>query len=178
MNSRQNKQTALTIVMVVISMITLSYAAVPLYSIFCKLTGFGGTTQVAAQGSKQIGNKTITISFDSNIAPNLPWKFKPEQKKIDVVTGENALVFYEAQNLSDKAIIGTATYNVTPDDAGIYFNKIECFCFQEQLLNPKEQVSMPVSFFIDPEIENDPNLKNISHINLSYSFFRARSNEG
>ncbi len=150
----------------------LTIASVPIYKIFCKVTGYGGTTQVAKTSSVTQGLKKLNIRFDANIDKKLPWSFVAKQSEITVKTGENAIAFYFAENLSDEAIIGTAVYNVTPHLAAQYFNKIECFCFQEQRLNPGQKVLMPVTFFIDPEIENDPDLKDLDTITLSYSFYR------
>lgn len=156
-------------------MFVLAYAAVPLYKIFCQVTGFGGTTQVSeTYYHAKKGTKTIKVSFDANVQPNLKWSFQPNQRSVEVKTGENALIFYNAKNISDKNIIGTAIYNVTPDAAGQYFNKIQCFCFEEQLLKKGQAMQMPVSFYIDPEFENDPDLKDVSQITLSYSFFKVK----
>jgi cytochrome c oxidase assembly protein subunit 11 len=170
----KNKKILTPLILIIIGMFVLAYASVPLYSLFCKATGFGGTTQVALKSSTQKGKKVIKVRFDANIEPNLPWKFKPIQPEITVKPGENALIFYYAENLTEKPLTGTAIYNVTPNKAGIYFNKIECFCFEEQLLEPYQKVNMPVSFFIDPKIEEDPYLKDVDTITLSYSFFYVK----
>ena len=162
------------ILALIMSMVMLSFAAVPIYNLFCKLTGFGGTTQRVSEYSKTKGQKTITVHFDSNVAPDLAWKFIPKHNKVDVVTGENVLVFYYSKNLSDKDIIGTALYNVTPQKAGKYFNKIHCFCFEEQLLKAGAEANMPVAFYIAPEIETDPDTMDVTEITLSYSFFKVR----
>ena len=158
-----------------IGMLMLAYASFPLYNLFCKVTGYGGTVQVVNLSAPYKGTKEIIIKFDANVLPELPWKFYPKQKDVKLKVGENALVFYYAENLSDEDIIGTSVYNVTPSKAGIYFNKIHCFCFEEQLLKAGEKVLMPVSFFIDPELENDPDLDDTSTITLSYSFFKVRT---
>lgn len=155
----------------VAGMVGMSYAAVPLYQIFCQVTGYGGTTQRAESAPTQILDKIIEVRFDANTARGLPWKFRPAQKTIEIKIGESALVHYEAENNSDKEVVGTATFNVTPETAGVYFNKIECFCFTEQVLKPGERVDMPVTFFIDPEIAKDPEAKHIKEITLSYTFF-------
>lgn len=168
-----NTKLALSLVMFIVGMVLLAYASVPLYSIFCKLTGYGGTVQRAQKTSLVKGTKKIRIVFDANTDKDLPWSFKPEQKSVDVFVGENALIFYSAKNLSNEQIVGTAIYNVTPHKAGLYFNKIQCFCFEEQLLEKNQHVMMPVSFFIDPEIENDKDLKDIREITLSYAFYRV-----
>lgn len=169
-----NQKLAYSIVSLVLGMIFLAFAAAPLYNIFCKVTGFGGTTQQAQYGSSVIGNKSIKVRFDANVSPDLKWRFFPEQNEVTVRTGENNIIFYKAENLTDEPIIGTSVYNVTPNKAGIYFNKIECFCFTDQLLEPGQVMTLPVSFFIDPDIEKDPTTKNLDSITLSYSFFRVK----
>ena len=153
----------------------LAYASVPLYSIFCKLTGFSGTVVTGKYVADRVGTKQIKIRFDANIDKDLPWIFKPEQQEVTVRVGENILVFYYAENLSNEDIIGTAVYNVTPHKAGAYFNKIQCFCFEEQLLKAGQKMPMPVSFFIDPDIETDPATSEVSTITLSYSFYRVKN---
>ena len=162
----------------VIFMLTMSYAAVPLYKLFCQVTGYGGTTQVAQNLSDKVIDRSVTIRFDANVNPELDWKFVPAQKSIELSVGENALAFYRAENTGSAPVVGTATFNVTPDKAGIYFNKVECFCFQEQLLAPNQVIDMPVSFFIDPEMMNDPNLDDVTTITLSYTFFRSQAQSG
>ncbi len=155
-------------------MIMLTLASVPLYNLFCKVTGYGGTTRYTAIASTKTGTKLIKIRFDANVAQNLPWIFKSEQNEVIVRVGENNLVFYTAENKTDKPIIGTAVYNVTPHKAAKYFNKIQCFCFEEQLLKARQKMVMPVSFFIDPEIENDSNLQDVDTITLSYTFYSVK----
>jgi cytochrome c oxidase assembly protein subunit 11 len=157
---------------VVVTMLALAYASVPLYRIFCQKTGFGGTTQVAKAASTLVVNREITVRFNADVHRDLPWKFRPLQTEIKVKVGENALAFYESQNWSDKPISGIATYNVTPDKAGIYFNKVACFCFEEQVLSPHQRVEMPVQFFIDPDFATDPDLMDVNTITLSYTFFK------
>ena len=170
----ESKRKTTTIVLsAVAAMFILAFASFPLYNLFCKVTGYGGTTQRADQASTQVGTKTITVEFNSDIAPDLGWHFKPEQRSVKVKTGENKLAFYSSENYTDKAITGMATYNVVPQQAGIYFNKIHCFCFDEQTLAAGEKVDMPVSFYIDPEIEKDPDLKDVDTITLSYTFFKV-----
>ena len=167
-----NKNLALSLGMLLVGMMLLAYASVPLYSLFCKVTGYGGTVKRTKRVSTQKGTKKIRIRFDANVHTDLAWSFKPEQKSVELITGENTLVFYSAQNNTDKHSIGTAVYNVTPHRAGSYFNKIQCFCFEEQLLEPKQHVMMPVSFFIDPEIEKDKELQDLKEITLSYTFYK------
>ncbi len=152
-------------------MLGLSYASVPLYRIFCQVTGYGGTTQKAEDFTGKISDKTITVSFDSNISQDLDWSFKPKERSVKLRLGEKVTAIYLAKNTGDASSTGEATFNVSPQAAGQYFNKIECFCFTEQTLKPGEMVEMPVLFFIDPDIENDPLLKNAEIITLSYSFY-------
>ncbi len=171
---RSNMTVALTTVAVVVGMLGLSYASVPLYRIFCQVTGYGGTTQRVAAGADRILDKTITVRFDSNVARDLPWQFKPVQRKVDVKIGETTIVFYKARNVSDKPVVGTASFNVTPEVAGSYFSKIECFCFTEQMLKPGQEIEMPVQFYVDPEIVKDVSARGIKEITLSYTFFPKR----
>ena len=169
-----NKAVAFGATAVVVFMLGLSFAAVPLYRIFCQVTGFGGTTQRAEAGSDEILARKITVRFDSNVAKELPWKFAPVERTIDIKIGETALIYYRATNLSDKPVIGTASFNVTPEVAGSYFSKIECFCFTEQRLAPGQSVKMPVRFFVDPEITRDVSTMDIKEITLSYTFFAKK----
>lgn len=162
---------ALLCVGVAVGMVGLSYAAVPLYQIFCQVTGYGGTTNRADAASASVLDREITIRFDGNTSKDMPWDFRPASEPVTLKIGETGLAFYEAHNNSDKPIVGTATFNVTPQQAGYYFNKIECFCFTEQRLEPGQRVDMPVTFFIDPEIADDPQLDSIKTITLSYTFF-------
>ncbi|CAD2099761.1 cytochrome c oxidase assembly protein COX11, putative [Plasmodium vinckei] len=159
-------------------MFGLSFAFVPLYQLFCQSTGYGGTTQKTFDISELFNKKAnkdrlIEVNFTSQ--SNMPWAFKPEQKSIIVKPGETVLAFYKAKNLLDKPVIGIALYHVLPDEAGLYFNKIQCFCFEEQMLNANEEIDLPVLFFIDPEILNDSRLKNLEKITLSYIFFESDS---
>lgn len=155
-------------------MVALSFAAVPLYQIFCQVTGFGGTTRRVEANTGPVHDKLITVRFDSNTAKDLPWNFKPVEQTVDLKLGENKLAFYQATNTSSETVRGTATFNVTPEIAGSYFNKIECFCFTEQTLKPGETVDMPVSFFIDPDILKDADARGIKEITLSYTFFSMK----
>nr|WP_264179454.1 cytochrome c oxidase assembly protein [Alloyangia pacifica] len=149
----------------------MAWAAVPFYNWFCRVTGYGGTTNVATGDSSQILEQTIKIRFDASKDRGMPWEFKPMQTEMTLRIGEDGLAFYEAYNPTDRPIAGQAAYNVAPFDAGAYFNKIECFCFTEQVLMPGERVEMPVSFYVDPEIVNDPDAKFAKHITLSYTFY-------
>lgn len=168
--AQKNKRMLGILVLFVAGMVGASYAAVPLYKIFCQVTGFGGTTQVAAEESPVVLDRKMTVRFDAT-ANGVPWSFQPVQRKVDLKVGESAVVYYRATNTSDRAVVGTATFNVTPLKAGQYFNKIECFCFTEQRLEPGQSVDMPVTFFVDPEIVQDRNLEEVKTITLSYTFF-------
>ncbi len=165
-------RTAAQAVSVVILMGSLSWASVPFYDWFCRVTGFGGTTSVASAGSDTILDQTITIRFEAATARNMGWTFKPVQRQMDVRIGETVLAFYEATNPTDEAIAGTASYNVAPYEAGGFFDKIDCFCFEQQILQPGETVSMPVSFYVDPAIVNDREGRYIHTITLGYTFHR------
>jgi len=166
-----NKSLAVSLLAAVVGMILLAYASVPLYSLFCKITGYGGTVRETKMPGLQKGTRKIKVTFDANVNKGLPWVFKPEQRSVEVITGEVAIIFYYAQNFGTAPIVGTAVYNVTPHKAGQYFNKIECFCFQEQLLTANQTIMFPVSFFIDPALEEDETLDSVNEITLSYSFF-------
>ncbi|MEM7620196.1 MAG: cytochrome c oxidase assembly protein [Pseudomonadota bacterium] len=176
-HQRRNAITALVVLSVVFGMIGVSYAAVPLYRIFCQVTGFDGTTMRAEKPSDMVLNQTIQIRFDANVSKNLNWKFQPVEYTTTVKLGENKLAFYEAQNLADAPLAGEARFKVLPEIVGQYFHKVECFCFTEQLLAPNQSVDMPVSFFIDPEILNDEDAKHIQEITLSYSFFPVKKSK-
>ncbi|GAA4222896.1 cytochrome c oxidase assembly protein subunit 11 [Sagittula marina] len=157
---------------VVVTMGALAWASVPFYNWFCRVTGFGGTTQVAlADQGREILDRTIKVKFDASKERNMPWEFKPMQTEMEVRLGEEGLAFFEAYNPTDHPVAGQAAYNVAPYQAGGYFNKIECFCFTEQVLQPGERVQMPVSFFVDPEILEDGDAKFYKHITLSYTFY-------
>jgi cytochrome c oxidase assembly protein subunit 11 len=157
-----------------VSMVGVGFAAVPLYRLFCQVTGFGGTTMrvdAAQAATVQVSNKTIVVRFDANQREGLPWEFKPERPTDTVSIGAKDMSVYIAKNLSNEPVTGTATFNVTPALAGQYFNKIQCFCFTEQTLKPGEQVRMPVLFYVDPKIMTDPETKDIEEITLSYTFY-------
>ena len=165
-------RTGLLAVALACGMTGLGYASVPLYRAFCQATGFGGTTQKAdaAPGAVLTG-KRVSVRFDANHVSSLPWEFKPEKNNEPVILGEREIAFFTAKNLSDKPITGRATFNVTPTQAGKYFNKIQCFCFTEQTLLPGKQVRMPVIFYVDPKIADDPDANDIEEITLSYTFY-------
>lgn len=171
MNERANRMTATIIASVVAGMIALSFASVPAYRAFCQVTGWGGFTQRADAGADRTLARQVTIRFDSTVSKDLNWRFKPEQISQTLHIGETGLAFYEAENLTKRPVTGRASFNVSPAKAGIYFQKIECFCFTEQTLQPGEKVSMPVTYFIDPALADDPNMAEVETITLSYTFF-------
>lgn len=170
-SSRANRRVAVALAGVVVAMVGAAYAAVPLYDLFCRVTGFGGTTQVAAAAPETVGERVFTIRFNADVDPALPWAFQPVERSMTVKVGESGLAFFRAENRSAHATAGTATFNVTPLKAGQYFNKVQCFCFTEQRLAAGAGLDMPVSFFVDPAIVDDPNLDEVKTITLSYTFF-------
>ena len=153
-------------------MVSLTVFAVPLYNYFCRVTGYGGTTQTAAQAPDEIIERRITVRFNADTGRDLPWDFQPAQRVVTVSIGEAAQITYIAENLSDQTVVGSAVFNVTPFKVGPYFSKIACFCFSEQTLAPGERVEMPVTFFIDPSIMDNANLDDVKSITLSYAFFK------
>ena len=155
-------------------MLSLSFAAVPLYKLFCQVTGYGGTPQIAIIRSSDIGERNFIIRYDTNISPELNWEVEPEFDYIEIATGENVFTYYKAKNVSDIPIDGTATYNVVPAEAAAYFMKVECFCFTEQRLEPNQIIDMPLVFYIDPAIDRDRDLKNVDTITLSYTFYENK----
>lgn len=170
----RNLRTALLAGLGVCTMTGMGFASVPLYRMFCEATGLGGTTQRGLKAPGTIGQK-VTVAFDSNVSPKLPWKFVPERRADTIDIGGRDMAFFTAKNLSDKPITGTATFNVTPEVAGKYFTKIQCFCFTEQTLAPGEEVRMPVIFYVDPAIAKDPDARDIQEITLSYTFYPVDS---
>ncbi|MGB3165768.1 MAG: cytochrome c oxidase assembly protein [Alteraurantiacibacter sp.] len=181
----RNRKTMLIMFGVALAMLGLGYAAVPLYDLFCRVTGFGGTTQVATEAeasaaermAAMAGGKTYSIRFDANIARGMPWEFRPVQVTDAVSIGGRDMAFYTARNTSDRPITGTATFNVEPEQAGRYFHKIQCFCFTEQTLQPGEEVRMPVLYYVDPAALDDPNMEGVEQITLSYTFHEAIRDE-
>jgi len=176
----KNRNTAIILFAFVGGMVGLAFASVPLYRVFCQVTGYGGATgKVAAvSGPAAPANAPmITVQFDTNVDSALPWNFKPDQREIKVRVGEESLATFSAVNKGNRTIIGNATFNVTPYKAGQYFNKIECFCFTEQTLTPNQTASMPVTFFVDPEILTDPNTVDVKTITLSYTFYPAAADK-
>lgn len=156
---------------VVAGMVAMSFAAVPAYRAFCQVTGWGGTTQRAETGAESVLERQVVVRFDAAVSDGLSWRFKPEQISQTLQIGETGLAFYETENLSGRPVTGRATFNVSPAKAGIYFKKIECFCFTEQTLQPGERVDMPVTYFVDPKLADDRNLDDVQTITLAYTFF-------
>lgn len=169
-DTKKNTRTALQMAVIVAAMLGLAFASVPLYRMFCELTGFGGTPLRAERAPGAIAGQ-VGVRFDANVHPGLPWRFEPKQTTVRVAPGARTQIFYHAQNLSARPWTGQAVFNVTPDQAGKYFKKIECFCFTEQTLKAGESVDMPVIFFVDPAITRDPDARNIDEITLSYTFY-------
>ncbi len=178
----RNRRVGLIALLVAAAMLGLGYAAVPLYDLFCRVTGFGGTTQRATlaqavdaeQLARSAGAPTISIRFDANTASGMPWTFRPRQVTDTVQVGQRDMAIFEARNESSVPVTGTATFNVEPEQAVKYFNKIQCFCFTEQTLQPGQQVTMPVLYFVDPAALDDPNMEGVEQITLSYTFHRAK----
>ena len=163
-------RTALMSVGVVVGMGSLAWASVPLYDWFCRVTGYGGETGVAAAASDTVLDQTIRVRFDASLERGMPWTFRPEQREMEIRIGETGLAFYEATNPLDHPVAGSASYNVAPFEAGGFFTKIDCFCFEEQVLGPGETVSMPVTFYVDPAIVEDRDASHVHTITLSYTF--------
>ena len=176
---RRNRRMMVGLVGLVGAMTGLSFASVPLYQLFCRVTGYGGTTQIAtaAPGVDQVLDRVMTVRFNADVNPMLPWQFAPVERQVNVRVGETRLIYYRAENLGREPVVGTATFNVTPDKMGVYFSKLQCFCFTEQTLAPGESIDMPVSFFIDPAIVRERNLDDVRTVTLSYTFFRAPSQD-
>jgi cytochrome c oxidase assembly protein subunit 11 len=170
---RRNLNVLMILVGVVAGMTGLAYASVPLYRIFCQVTGFEGTPQRASVGPTEISDRVVRVTFNADVSAGLHWKFQPAQRSLELKVGETKLAYYVAENMESKPVTGRAVFNVSPDLFGQYFTKIECFCFTEQTLQPGQRVEMPVSFFIDPAVLKDPQLRNLNDITLSYTFFRA-----
>ena len=168
--ARRNRTVAVRAALFGLAMLALAFASVPLYRIFCQVTGFDGTTMKADRAPGAVAGE-IGVRFDANITPALPWKFEPEQATVRIQPGARTTVSYRATNLTARSTTGTATFNVSPSQAGQYFSKIECFCFTEQTLRPGESVRMPVVFFVDPKLRTDPATRDIDEITLSYTFY-------
>lgn len=171
------RRTVLICAGVVMGMTGLSFAAVPLYDMFCKATGFGGTPKIGTAATGQILDRTMSVRFDANVAPGLGWAFQPENPTVELRVGETKTVFYKITNKSDRASTGIATYNVAPENGAAYFVKIQCFCFTEHTLQPGETLEAPVVFYIDPEIADNRDLKGLQTLTLSYTYFPSKSGQ-
>ena len=169
-----NRKTLYILIGIGLSMLALGFASKPLYDTFCKVTGYGGTTRYADENLSEILDRKVTVSFDANVK-DLPWDFHPEQRNMSVQLGQNGLAYYKVKNQSNKPIVGTATFNVTPIKAAPFFIKTECFCFTEQLIEPGQEISMPVLFFVDPQLDEDKRLEDVKDITLSYTFFEVEN---
>ena len=170
---RRNAAAVLASLGIVAAMVGLSYASVPLYRLFCQVTGYQGATRTALQAPDAVSAATITVRLDANVNKTLPWSFAPETPEVKLALGESVTAVYRVKNLSDRPTVGSATFNVTPFDSGQYFNKIQCFCFTEHALKPGESAELAVTFFVDPKIRDNPDTADIQTITLSYTFFRA-----
>ena len=167
------KKTLFTLIAIALGMLSLGFASKPLYDTFCRITGYGGTPKIADENLSVVLDRDVTVQFDANTSSDLGWIFKPEQREMTVKVGASGLAFYEVTNPTDKPLVGTATFNVTPMKGAPYFIKTECFCFQEQLVEPGETVSMPVLFHIDPQIDEERRLDDVREYTLSYTFFKV-----
>lgn len=174
-SQRKMHRTAYACLGVVVGMVGLAYASVPLYDLFCKVTGFDGTPVARDSNTSEVVDRTIAVRFDANVAPGLKWRFTPEKPEIKVKLGETTTVYYKVTNTSDQPATGIATYNVQPDLAGSYFSKLECFCFTEQTLKPGETLESAVVFYIDPRLVQDSDVKDLSTITLSYTYFPSKA---
>jgi len=171
---RKNKRLGLMVVAIFAGMVALSFASVPLYRLFCQVTGFGGTPQIGrGAGDIKILDRDITVRFNADTAPDMPWEFRPEQPNVTVKMGQQAIVSYYARNKTGRHVEGTALFNVLPENAAIYFHKIQCFCFDRQMLEGGKDAHLPIVFYIDPAMDKDPDLKDLKTITLSYTFFKA-----
>ena len=169
--AQKNRAVGLRAALFGLAMLALAFASVPLYRVFCQVTGFGGTTMKAEGPAPGAVAGQIGVRFDANIDPRLPWKFEPEQGTVRIHPGARTTIYYKASNYTARRTVGTATFNVTPEVAGKYFSKIECFCFTEQVLKGGESVRMPVVFYVDPKLREDPDTRHIYEITLSYTFY-------
>ncbi|HTR13683.1 MAG TPA: cytochrome c oxidase assembly protein [Roseiarcus sp.] len=171
--SRRNRRLALGGGLLALSMIGLTFAAAPFYTAFCRVTGYEGTPQIVKEDATTTGRRTLRVGFDANVAPGLEWRLEPETDAVRVRTGKTITVFFRARNLSDKETAANATYNVTPEVSGAWFDKVQCFCFSTQRLGPHETAEWPVVFFLDPKLETDPSMARVDSITLSYTLFAA-----
>ena len=170
-----NGRTVFYLVAVALFMLTVSLNAKVLYDTFCKVTGYGGTTRTAESNDSEVIDRLVTVKFDSNISPKLAWEFTPEVRSVELKVGQSGLAYYKVKNLSNQSLVGTATYNVAPIKAAPYFIKTECFCFQEQRVEPGEEVTMPVFFHVDSQIDDESRLDDVNAITLSYTFFKVEN---
>ena len=173
----KNQRLLLVILAVVLFMAAMAFAAVPLYNLFCRVTGYAGTTQIAQSAPDIILDRVVRIRFNADTQPNLLWYFRPDQREVSVQLGQEALISYTARNEGHRPLTGTAIFNVTPEKAGKYFHKTQCFCFGEQTLQPGQDMPMPVVFYVDPAMDDDKEMDDVSMITLSYTFFRSESQE-
>lgn len=171
--NQRNRNLMMILIGLVAGMIGLAYASVPLYDLFCKATGFGGTPLRAAENDSAVGNRIMTVTFNTDLGQGMPWHFRPEVPKMEVRTGVTYKALFIAENPTDRTITGSATFNVSPDVFGEYFVKVQCFCFDKQVLKPHERVEMPVVFFLDPKLEQDPYLSKLRDVTLAYTFFQV-----
>ncbi|MGL4444183.1 MAG: cytochrome c oxidase assembly protein [Alsobacter sp.] len=174
---RAVRRTAVICTSIFAGMLGMAYAAVPLYDLFCRVTGFGGTPMVATAAPGAPGDRAFTVRFDANVSPGLNWRFEPEVASVEARVGETLTVFYKLTNTGDRPTVGIASFNVAPDTMGGYFNKLQCFCFNEIALKPGESMEAPVVFFIDPTIDQNRDLKSAAMITLSYTFFPAKGSQ-
>lgn len=175
--ARSVRRTALICTATVFGMVGMSFAAVPLYRLFCQVTGFGGTPQIGTGPAGSLGQRVVSVRFDANVSPGISWRFAPDEPEVEARVGETKTVFYKITNTSKVPTTGIATFNVQPEQAGAFFVKIQCFCFSEQTLAPGETIEAPVVFYIDPEIETSPDLKGVTTITLSYTVFPAKNGQ-
>lgn len=173
--AQRNRNVLMMLTGLVCGMIGLAYASVPLYELFCRVTGYGGTPMRAAEANVAVGTRDVTVTFTGDLAAGMPWKFYPKEHQMTVRTGMTYHATYIAENPTDALITGSSTFNVSPDVFGQYFVKVQCFCFERQALQPGEKVEMPVVFYLDPKLEEDPYLKRIGEVTLSYTFFRVEN---
>lgn len=169
-----HRKTVLTLTGIGLSMLALGFASKPLYDTFCRVTGYGGTPGIAQDNLSEVLDRKVKVSFDANVT-GLPWEFEPEQNSMDVQLGQTGLAYYKVKNNSDKAMVGTASFNVTPIKAASFFIKTECFCFTEQRVEPGQEISMPVLFFVDPQLDDYERLNDVKEITLSYTFFEVEN---
>jgi cytochrome c oxidase assembly protein subunit 11 len=169
----KNKKTMFILTGVGVAMLGLGFASDPLYDTFCRITGYGGTPQIAEDNFSEVIDRTVTVKFDSNVASGLPWDFKPDQRSMDIKVGQSGLAYYTVRNESDVPLVGVASFNVTPIKAAPYFVKTDCFCFEEQTIQPGQELPLPVLFFIDSQLDEEKRLDDVKEITLSYTFFET-----